>query len=101
MLRALKTYERPADHALSRYRASIDPEVCSACATCLDRCQIEAIVEGDDHMEVDTARCIGCGLCVTTCPSEAVSMVAKADVGEPPANFIEMQMRIAADRGLA
>jgi Na+-translocating ferredoxin:NAD+ oxidoreductase subunit B len=101
MLRALKTYERPADHALSRYRASIDPEVCSACATCLDRCQIEAIVGGDDHMEVDTARCIGCGLCVTTCPSEAVSMVAKADVGEPPANFIEMQMRIAADRGLA
>ena len=99
-LRALRTYERPADHAGSTFQASIDPEECTACATCVERCQIEAVIEGDDFMEVDTARCIGCGLCVTTCPVEAVSLVAKSEAAAPPANFLEMQMKISAERGL-
>jgi electron transport complex protein RnfB len=101
MLRSLKTYERPADHACSNFQATIDPEECTACATCVERCQIEAIIEGDDFMEVDLARCIGCGLCVTTCPVEAVSLVAKPVSKEPPANFIEMQMKMASERGLS
>jgi hypothetical protein len=37
---------------------------------------------------------------VPTCPEESVSMVAKPEAKEPPANFIEMQMKIAAERGL-
>jgi len=100
MLKALKTYARPADHALSSFQASIDPDECSACGTCLERCQIEAIVEGDDFNRVDLDRCIGCGLCVPTCPVEAVTMVAKADAKEPPANFVEMQVKISSERGL-
>lgn len=99
MLRGLKTFERPADHALSSFNAEIDPELCCACGTCLERCQIEAIVEGD-FMEVDLARCIGCGLCVPTCPEKATSLVPKSDAKEPPSNFIEMQMKMAAERGL-
>jgi ferredoxin len=100
MLRSLKTYERPADHACSNFQATIDPELCTLCETCVERCQIEALVEGDDYMEVDLARCIGCGLCVTTCPVEAISLVAKPATKEPPANFIDMQMRMASERGL-
>jgi electron transport complex protein RnfB len=52
-------------------------------------------------MEVDLARCIGCGLCVPTCPSEAVSLVEKANAIEPPANFVEMQVKISTERGLS
>jgi Fe-S-cluster-containing hydrogenase component 2 len=100
MLKALKTYARPADHALSSFQASIDTDECSACGTCLERCQIEAIVEGDDFNRVGLDRCIGCGLCVPTCPVEAVTMVAKADAKEPPANFVEMQVKISSERGL-
>ena len=100
MLKSLKTYARPADHALSSFQASIDPDECSSCGTCLERCQIEAVIEGDDFNEVDTARCIGCGLCVPTCPVEAVTMVAKKGALEPPANFGEMQIKILAERGL-
>lgn len=100
MLLGLKTYERPADHALSSYHATIDPDLCVACGTCLERCQIEAIVEDDDYMEVDLARCIGCGLCVPTCPENAASLAAKSDALEPPSNFVEMQMKMAAERGL-
>ena len=101
MLASLKTYARPADHALSSFQTSIDPDECSACGTCLERCQIEAIVEGDDFNEVDLARCIGCGLCVPTCPVEAITMVAKKEALQPPANFGEMQVKIMAERGLS
>jgi Na+-translocating ferredoxin:NAD+ oxidoreductase subunit B len=100
MLRALKSYERPADHAFSSFQAAIDPDLCVSCETCLERCQVLAIVEGDDCMEVDLGRCIGCGLCVATCPEGAITMVAKPGAKEPPANFLEMQMKMSAERGL-
>ena len=101
MLRGIKTFERPADQAVSSYRAAIDPEACSACGVCLERCQMEAIVETDDYMEVDPARCIGCGLCVPTCPEDAAALVLKEDAGEPPANLLEMQAWMRTERGLA
>jgi Pyruvate/2-oxoacid:ferredoxin oxidoreductase delta subunit len=99
-LRGLKMFERPADHASSTYQAKIDPELCMSCETCVDRCQMEAIVEGDDAMRVDDARCIGCGLCVSTCSEHAVSMEKKPSAFEPPANFVAMQMKIGSERGL-
>jgi len=49
---------------------------------------------------VDTARCIGCGVCVPTCPEEAISMVDKPEAISVPDNFLEMQIRIAQERGL-
>jgi Na+-translocating ferredoxin:NAD+ oxidoreductase subunit B len=99
-LASLRASGRPADHALSSYQAHIDPEECTDCETCLERCQIEAIVETDGCMEVDRTRCIGCGLCVTTCPVEAITLVEKSGVVEPPANFGEMQMKLSKERGL-
>lgn len=99
-LRGLKAYERPADHTASNFQASIDPDLCVSCETCVDRCQIEAIIEGDGVMEIDTARCIGCGLCVPTCPESAVAMLPKESACVPPENFIAMQMQIAAERGM-
>ncbi len=100
VLRSLKSQERPADHAGSTFRAAIDPDLCTSCATCVDRCQMEAIIESDDFMEVDEARCIGCGLCVPTCPQEAVSLQPKLDVPVPPANMIEMNVQIGRERGV-
>ena len=101
MIRSLRTYERPADHVLSSYRAAIDPELCTLCGTCEERCQIEAVIERDGFMEVDTARCIGCGLCVPTCPENAVTMVRKPVTEVPPANIVEMNLNILKERGLA
>ncbi len=71
----------------SAYYAEIDPELCTACGTCLDeRCQIAAIEEGDEAYRVITDKCIGCGLCVSTCPGEAIGLVRKpeAEIVTPP-----------------
>ena len=100
-LRALKMHERPADQVLSTYRAAIDAELCTACGVCLERCQMEALVEGGEYVEVDAARCIGCGLCVDTCPEEAVSLVTKEGADCPPANILDMNRRMLEERGLA
>lgn len=100
MMRAIKTYERPADHALSSFQARIDPGLCVSCGTCVERCQTEAVVEGEESTEVDLSRCIGCGLCVTTCPENAISMLPKTGVVAPPANVVEMNTRIMQERGL-
>jgi len=101
MLRGLSILERPADEVQSTYRAVIDTEECTACGTCLERCQIGAVIEGDDYMEVDTARCIGCGLCVPACPADALQMVPRENAVVPPANMVEMNVRILKERGLA
>ncbi|MBI4830864.1 MAG: 4Fe-4S binding protein [Candidatus Lindowbacteria bacterium] len=99
-LRRLKLLDNPADYFQSYYRAVIDPEACTACGTCMERCQIDAIEERDDVMEVNPARCIGCGLCVSTCPAEAIKLEEKPGSEAPPADMNEVLERLAAERGL-
>jgi len=76
-----------SDAVNSYYYAEIDPDECVACGTCKnERCQVNAIQEGEDAYQVIKERCIGCGLCVSTCPSEAIQLVRKdpADLNLPP-----------------
>ena len=62
----------------SHYYAVIDPSLCDACGTCADeRCQVNAIEEGEDIYNIIKEKCIGCGLCVSTCPSEAIELLRK------------------------
>jgi Pyruvate/2-oxoacid:ferredoxin oxidoreductase delta subunit len=100
ILRLLKMKERPADHVQSSFAARIEAGLCSSCGTCLERCQMEAIIENEDAMEIDLARCIGCGLCVSSCPEGALSMFAKPGVKAPPANYFHNLTTVAKERGL-
>ncbi len=59
----------------SRFAAGIDPDLCTACGTCLDRCFFGAIsLDPEQTAQVDGEKCMGCGLCQVTCPSGAISM---------------------------
>jgi ferredoxin len=89
---------RPADLVHSYYQARIDPDLCSACGDCIERCQMDAIKEGDNVSELDYGRCIGCGLCVSACPTEAISLVLKPGVEAPPGTVQDMMNRIATER---
>ncbi len=79
VLRGINKLGIPASKVVnSYYYAEIDPDECAACGTCADeRCQVNAIEEGEDANQVIKEKCIGCGLCVTTCPSEAIQLVRK------------------------
>jgi ferredoxin len=72
----------------SRFAAQVDPETCSSCGTCVERCYFSAItLEEGESAAVDQSKCMGCGLCQVTCPTEAISM---AEVR--PSDFIPQKL---------
>jgi len=49
--------------------ARIDPELCTGCGTCVERCRFGAMRMGPEGKAVvDELRCEGCGLCFLVCP---------------------------------
>lgn len=86
MLRMHKLLPRPVDFWSSNYYASVDPESCTGCETCVERCQVNA-VSIDDQLGVSTInlnRCIGCGICVSSCQAGAINLVKKEKEVTPP-----------------
>ncbi|ADL13511.1 DUF362 domain-containing protein [Acetohalobium arabaticum] len=45
---------------------------CVDCGTCVEECPVDAIIEGDDHFEIDEDECVECGNCLDACPVEAI-----------------------------
>jgi NAD-dependent dihydropyrimidine dehydrogenase PreA subunit len=88
--------------AAANYYAVIDPETCTGCGVCLERCQMQAISEKDGVSVVDQKRCIGCGLCVTGCPEKAVTLRKKpeSEILHPPADFATWEQERLKNRGL-
>ena len=78
----------------TNYQAEVDIELCVACGTCEERCNVDAIHVEEDFAVVDKARCIGCGVCVPTCTSEAISLIKKEEVILPPRNTLETFTKI-------
>lgn len=72
----------------SRFEARVDPDLCTACETCLDRCYVSAIVmEDGQYAKVLAEKCLGCGICKVTCPTEAISLVAVREPDFVPDKF--------------
>jgi ferredoxin len=60
--------------APSRFEAVADPDLCTGCETCLERCFFDAITVKDNLAVVDPGRCMGCGVCAVSCPTEALRL---------------------------
>ena len=60
--------------APSRFEAVVDPDLCSGCETCLERCFFDAISVNDDVAVVNAGKCLGCGVCTVSCPTEALKL---------------------------
>ncbi|MEN8245847.1 MAG: 4Fe-4S binding protein [Thermodesulfobacteriota bacterium] len=101
LLRALKKTEKPAQLAHTNFYAACEDENCTSCGTCVDRCPMAAI-ELKDTAIVNRDRCIGCGVCVVACDVDAMLLHAKPEKEQyvPPRDIVDMQKRIAQERGL-
>ena len=98
ILGGLKRHPRPSEAVASAFIAQLDPDMCVACWTCLDRFQMQALARGDTHVIYDADRCIGCGLCVSTCPSGALTLTRKPETDHTvPPDTITDTWRIIAD----
>ena len=91
---------RPVDLVASNFYAVSDPETCTACETCIDRCQMDAIELKDDTAVINLDRCIGCGVCVPTCPSEAIQLVKKERDLIPPKDMEALYEAIMVQKGI-
>jgi len=89
--------------AKSDFYATVDPEMCTGCETCVKRCQFAAPSLVDNISHVDQKRCVGCGQCVMTCPSEAMTLVRKPEnqITPTPENIPEWMMKRAESRGIS
>jgi Pyruvate/2-oxoacid:ferredoxin oxidoreductase delta subunit len=102
MLGALNKQPQPAQMVVSNYYAVVDPDLCTACETCLERCQMSAIaLNEDDIAQVNIDRCIGCGLCVDTCTGQALRLEHKPEGQRviPPKKEGYVQKEMAKKRG--
>jgi NAD-dependent dihydropyrimidine dehydrogenase PreA subunit len=100
ILRGLQSSPKPAEEAASAFIAGFDPDMCTDCRVCVERCQMQAMTVTDDRIMHDPDRCIGCGLCVSTCPSGALTLLRKPAKHrlEPPSTMQDTWRTIALDR---
>jgi NAD-dependent dihydropyrimidine dehydrogenase PreA subunit len=63
--------------ARSEYVARTNPDLCSDCGCCVERCvfAVRALIDG--RLTVSEDGCYGCGLCVTACPEDAIRLVRR------------------------
>ena len=98
VLTAAKLYDQPAKFLHSNFYAKVDPDNCSCCEKCLERCPMDALDQVNNHMAVNLDRCIGCAACVPTCKDKAISLVQKEDKTVPPVNEKDMYKKIMMER---
>jgi Na+-translocating ferredoxin:NAD+ oxidoreductase subunit B len=102
ILRGITDFGIQNSVAYANYYAVIDRDFCTNCGTCIERCQVGAILEEDGVSVVDRARCIGCGLCVTGCPGDIARLERKpeTEIVHPPKDFAEWEHQRLHSRGL-
>jgi len=55
---------------------------------------MDAIKSRKEISKVNIKKCIGCGNCVAVCPEEAITLIKKDKVDEPPENEEQMFEKI-------
>ncbi len=86
LLKLQKFIPDPVSHWATNFYAEVNPELCSGCGLCEERCQVGAMKLNDDSKTatVDLTRCLGCGLCVVACQEDAIKLRNKATEIVPP-----------------
>ncbi|UCH23723.1 MAG: 4Fe-4S binding protein [Deltaproteobacteria bacterium] len=88
---------KPALFFNSGFQPRFDPDLCTACETCIERCPSAALTMGDNDIpQVDLDRCFGCAVCATGCQDEAIVMAAKPNFPIPPKDPKELVASIKA-----
>jgi MinD superfamily P-loop ATPase len=73
----LQPEARQVNEFYSGNQAVIDPQLCTGCGLCREKCRFDAIEERDGVFTVEPLKCEGCKLCVALCPAEAVEFPQK------------------------
>src|SRR5271157_5317747 len=61
-------------HSRTIVRPQADPDLCTACGTCVDHCTVSALSMVDNLPRVDADTCITCFCCQEVCPEKAITL---------------------------
>lgn len=61
-------------HSRALVRPVCDPDLCTACGTCVEQCPVGALSLEAGHAVADRARCIACFCCQEMCPEKAIAL---------------------------
>ncbi len=102
MLTGMVKYGQPHAFVRSNFIIDIDEDKCTGCATCIVRCQFEALSMIGSNCQVDHRKCVGCGVCTISCTEDALKLISRApeDKKTPPENRSEWMKKKAEARGL-
>jgi electron transport complex protein RnfB len=100
LLKIHKMIPNPVSHWATNFFAVVNPELCTACGACEERCQVGAMKVPDDRKiaTVDLTRCLGCGLCVTACSENAIELCHRVTETVPPPTAEEMMEVIMTNK---
>jgi ferredoxin len=100
VLRGMVEYGSENSIARSDFYARVEEDLCTACESCIDRCQFHAMSIVDGVCQVDRLACYGCGLCISACETDALSLIQKSpeERAEPPADDAAWRKKRAEQR---
>lgn len=98
LLKMFAKHPRPVEMYETNYYVEFNPELCTGCEECIERCQLLARVMVDGVATVNLDRCIGCGNCVAICPSNANQLKKKSEELVPVKDKKAYNMRLLSDR---
>ena len=86
--------------AHSPFINQVDGFMCTACETCVDYCQFDALQLVGKKMNVNRLKCVGCGVCVPACEENAMSLVRRPEdeILKIPASELEWREERAGNR---
>ena len=90
LLLGTKMSKKPVQYHASNYYAQVIPELCTGCGTCVEKCQMDAIILEDEKATLNHDRCIGCGVCTVHCQSSAITLHQKEEKHIPPKTLEEL-----------
>jgi Pyruvate/2-oxoacid:ferredoxin oxidoreductase delta subunit len=97
ILKLVLAQSKPESFLNSGFQPRVDPNICTSCETCIERCPSGARTMSESNLpEVDLDRCFGCAVCATGCPSEAIVMVNKPNFPKPPKDMEALSEAIKA-----
>jgi ferredoxin len=96
ILKTVLQQPKPGRVLYSGYRPQVNPDLCTGCETCVERCPSKACTMGEGIPQFDMDRCFGCGVCAVGCPVEAIALEEKPGLPEPPKNRKELREALEA-----
>jgi len=85
LLKSALATPKPGLFMNSGFQPLVDPELCTACGTCVERCPTQAMALNEEGVAAfNPDRCIGCGVCATGCPEDAITLDERQGVPPPP-----------------